>query len=146
MSLARDVSLAAVAAGFVTVLVGFTSSARLVFQAARAFGATPDEIGSWILALGVGMGATCIALSLRYRVPVVTACSTPGAAMLHHRGGGRFDARGDRRVSRVCAADNDRRLLRPVRTPAARIPLSIAAAMLAGVLLRFGIDVFTALE
>jgi predicted benzoate:H+ symporter BenE len=46
----------------------------------------------------------------------------------------------------VCAADNDRRLLRPVRTPAARIPLSIAAAMLAGVLLRFGIDVFTALE
>jgi predicted benzoate:H+ symporter BenE len=70
MSLARDVSLAAVAAGFVTVLVGFTSSARLVFQAARAFGATPDEIGSWILALGVGMGATCIALSLRYRVPV----------------------------------------------------------------------------
>ena len=73
MPLARDVSAAAIAAGFVTVLVGFTSSAALVFQAALAFGATSDEVGSWILALGIGMGATCIVLSLRYRVPVVTA-------------------------------------------------------------------------
>jgi benzoate membrane transport protein len=82
LSLADDTSAAAIAAGFVTVLVGFTSSAALVFQAARAFDAGPAEIGSWILALGVGMGATCILLSLRYRVPVFTAWSTPGAAML----------------------------------------------------------------
>ena len=146
MSLARDVSLAAVAAGFVTVLVGFTSSAALVFQAARAFGATPDEIGSWILALGVGMGATCIALSLRYRVPVVTAWSTPGAAMLITAAAGvsMQEAIG---AFLVCAllitiagySGLFERLL-------ARIPLSIAAAMLAGVLLRFGIDVFTAMN
>lgn len=146
MSLAKDASLSAVAAGFVTVLVGFTSSAAIVFQAASAFGATPAQIGSWILALGIGMGATCILLSLRYRVPVVTAWSTPGAAMLITAAAGvsMNEAIG---AFLVCAllitiagySGLFERLL-------ARIPLSIAAAMLAGVLLRFGIDVFTAMN
>ncbi|MBM3347446.1 MAG: hypothetical protein FJY55_13260, partial [Betaproteobacteria bacterium] len=79
---ARDFSLSAVVAGFVTVLVGFTSSAAIVFQGALSLGATPAEIASWMWALGLGMGLTCIGLSLCYRVPVVTAWSTPGAAML----------------------------------------------------------------
>jgi benzoate membrane transport protein len=146
MSLAKDASLSAVAAGFVTVLVGFTSSAAIVFQAASAFGATPAQIGSWILALGIGMGATCILLSLRYRVPVVTAWSTPGAAMLITAAAGvsMNEAIG---AFLVCAllitiagySGLFERLL-------ARIPLSIAAAMLAGVLLRFGIDVFAAMN
>ncbi|NJN88827.1 MAG: hypothetical protein HC881_24280, partial [Leptolyngbyaceae cyanobacterium SL_7_1] len=74
--------MSAVIAGFVTVLVGFTSSAVIVFQAAQALNASPAEISSWMGALGLGMGITCITLSLRYRVPVVTAWSTPGAAML----------------------------------------------------------------
>ena len=80
--LLRDASLSAVAAGFVTVLVGFASSAVIVFQAAQALGASEGEIASWMWALGLGMGVTCIGLSLRYRLPVVTAWSTPGAAML----------------------------------------------------------------
>ena len=70
------------AAGFVTVLVGITSSAVIIFQAAGAARATPAEISSWMLALGIGMGITCIGLSLRYKTPVVTAWSTPGAALL----------------------------------------------------------------
>ncbi|MBN8478823.1 MAG: benzoate/H(+) symporter BenE family transporter, partial [Burkholderiales bacterium] len=78
----RDASASALVAGFVTVLVGYTSSAAIVFEAARALGAGDREIASWMGALGVGMGFTCIALSLRWRVPVVTAWSTPGAAML----------------------------------------------------------------
>ena len=76
----RDASASALVAGFVTVLVGYTSSAAIVFEAARALGAGDREIASWMGALGVGMGFTCIALSLRWRVPVVTAWSTPGAA------------------------------------------------------------------
>jgi benzoate membrane transport protein len=146
MSLAKDASLSAVAAGFVTVLVGFTSSAAIVFQAASAFGATPAQVGSWILALGIGMGATCILLSLRYRVPVVTAWSTPGAAMLITAAAGvsMNEAIGAFLVCALLIAIAGysglfERLL-------ARIPLSIAAAMLAGVLLRFGIDVFTAMN
>jgi benzoate membrane transport protein len=78
--LLRDNSISAIAAGFVTVLVGFTSSAAVVFQAAQSLGASPEQIASWIWALGMGMGLTCIGLSLRYRMPVVTAWSTPGAA------------------------------------------------------------------
>ena len=64
MSLRADVSLSAIVAGFVTVLVGFTSSAVIVFHAARAAGANQAEISSWIWALGIGMGMTCIGLSL----------------------------------------------------------------------------------
>jgi benzoate membrane transport protein len=54
-----------------------TSSAVIVFQAAQALNATPEESASWMWALGLGMGLTCIGLSLRYRAPVVTAWSTP---------------------------------------------------------------------
>jgi benzoate membrane transport protein len=69
-------------AGFIAVLVGYTSSAAIVFQAAHAAGANPEQIGSWLLALGLGMGVTCIGLSLYFRSPVLTAWSTPGAALL----------------------------------------------------------------
>ncbi len=50
----NDVSLTAIIAGFVTVLVGFTSSAVIIFQAAQALNATPAEVASWMWALGWG--------------------------------------------------------------------------------------------
>ena len=84
----HDLSMPAIVAGFITVLVGFASSAVIVFQAAQAVGADQAQIASWMWALGLGMGVTCIGLSLRYRVPVVTAWSTPGAAMLVVGAGG----------------------------------------------------------
>ncbi len=82
MRLFEDFSASALIAGFVAVLVGFTSSAVIVFQAAQTLQATAAEIASWMCALGLGMGLTSITLSLRFRVPVLTAWSTPGAAML----------------------------------------------------------------
>ncbi len=45
-------------AGFITVLVGFASSAVIVFQAAQAVGADQAQIASWMWALGLGMGVT----------------------------------------------------------------------------------------
>ena len=51
-SLWRDLSLPAVVAGFVAVLVGFTSSVVIVFAAAQALGATPAQTASWMWALG----------------------------------------------------------------------------------------------
>ena len=60
----RDVSLSAATAGFVAVLVGFTSSVAIVFQAAQAFGATPAQITSWMWALGLGMGLCSMLPSL----------------------------------------------------------------------------------
>jgi benzoate membrane transport protein len=146
MRLLRDLSLSAVVAGFVTVLVGFTSSAVIVFQAANALGATPAELASWMWALGMGVGVTCIGLSLRYRMPVVTAWSTPGAAMLITGAAGVSmpEAVG---AFVVCAAlivlagfsGWFERILD-------RIPVPIASGMLAGVLLRFGVDAFASLQ
>lgn len=144
--LLRDASLSAIVAGFVAVLVGYTSSAVLVFQAAAALGASPAEIGSWMAVLGLGMGLSSIALSLRYRAPVLTAWSTPGAAMLISVAAGvpMSDAIG---AFLVCAllitvagfSGLFERLM-------GRIPISLAAGMLAGVLLRFGLDVFVAMK
>jgi len=144
--LLRDASLSAVVAGFVTVLVGFTSSAVIVIQAAQALGASSAETGSWIWALGVGMGLTCILLSLRYRAPVVTAWSTPGAAMLVTSAAGvpMAEAIGAFVVSAVLLALSG--FTGWFERAMNRIPMSIAAGMLAGVLLRFGLDVFVAMN
>jgi benzoate membrane transport protein len=146
MSLVRDLSVSAVAAGFVTVLVGFASSAVIVFQAASAVGATEAQVGSWMLALGLGMGLTCILLSLHYRVPVVTAWSTPGAALLVTSAAGLSieEATGAFLVSggliTLCGFSGwfERAM--------GRIPVAIASGMLAGVLLRFGLEVFVAMR
>ena len=59
-----DLSLSAATAGFVAVLVGFTSSVAIVFSAATALGATPAQIGSWMWALGLGMGLASLLPSL----------------------------------------------------------------------------------
>ena len=82
MQFFKDLSLSAVTAGFVAVLVGFTSSVALVFQAAQAFHATPAQITSWMWALGLGMGLCTLLPSLWLRKPVMVAWSTPGAAVL----------------------------------------------------------------
>lgn len=82
MQFFKDLSLSAFTAGFVAVLVGFTSSVAIVFQAAQAFGATPAQITSWMWALGLGMGLCSLVPSLILRKPVMVAWSTPGAAVL----------------------------------------------------------------
>jgi benzoate membrane transport protein len=143
---ARDLSVSAVTAGFVTVLVGFASSAVIVFQAAGAVGATAAQVGSWMLALGLGMGLTCLLLSLRYRAPVVTAWSTPGAALLVTGAAGLTieEATGAFLVSAalITIAGFSGWFERAMD----RIPVAIASGMLAGVLLRFGLDVFLAMR
>lgn len=146
MRLLKDWSFSAVVAGFVTVLVGFTSSAVIVFKAAENLGGSPEEIGSWMCALGIGMGATCILLSLRYRVPVVTAWSTPGAAMLavSTAHASMAEAVGAFLISAalIILVGLTGWFERAIK----KIPGSIAAGMLAGVLLRFGLDVFVSMK
>ncbi|WP_293712050.1 benzoate/H(+) symporter BenE family transporter [Stenotrophomonas sp. UBA7606] len=142
----RDLSLPATVAGFITVLVGFASSAVIVFQAAQAVGAGQAEIASWMWALGMGMGVTCIGLSLRYRVPVVTAWSTPGAAMLVVGATTlpMSDAIGAFVLAAVMGAVAG--FSGVFEKAMRRIPVSLASGMLAGVLLRFGLDVFVSVQ
>ncbi|WP_189442768.1 benzoate/H(+) symporter BenE family transporter [Salinicola rhizosphaerae] len=142
----KSLSASHLSAGFIAVLVGYTSSAVIIFQAAEAAGATADQIGSWLAALGLAMGVTSIGLSLRYRQPILTAWSTPGAALLAVSlpGTPLSDAIG---IFMFCAALI---VLCGVTGWFARlmqlIPQSLAAAMLAGVLLRFGLDAFASLQ
>ncbi len=136
----RDLSLSAFTAGFVAVLVGLTSSVAIVFQAAQAFGATPAQLASWIWALGIGMGLTTALPSLWLRMPVMVAWSTPGAAVLAVAGQGHImgEAIG---AFIVCA------LLMTLAGATGwfervmnKISMPIAAALLAGVLARFGLQ------
>ena len=142
----KDLSLSAFVAGFVAVLVGFTSSVAIVFQAAQAFGATPAMIASWMWALGIGMGLASMLPSLLWKKPVMIAWSTPGAAVLAVAGAG-YSMNEAVGAFIVCAA---------LITLAGatgwfervmnKIPMEIASALLAGVLARFGLQAFLAAQ
>ena len=148
MQFFKDLSLSAFTAGFVAVLVGFTSSVAIVFQAAQAFQATPAQITSWMWALGLGMGLCSLVPSLLLRKPVMVAWSTPGAAVLASAGlSGGFSMAEAVGAFMVCAvlitlAGVTRWFERVMN----RIPTEIAAALLAGVLARFGMQAFAAAE
>lgn len=139
-------SLSHITAGFVAVLVGYTSSVAIIFQAATAAGATPAELASWMWALGIGMGATCIGLSLYFRSPILTAWSTPGAALLVTglQGLTMPQAIGvflttSALITVAGASGGFQRLMDYV-------PRHLAAAMLGGILVRFGMDAFVSMQ
>ncbi len=147
-SFLRDVSLPAASAGFVAVLVGFTSSVAVVFQAAQALGATPAQLVSWIAALGLGMGLCTLLPSLWWRKPVMVAWSTPGAAVLATaaasgqysmaEGVGAFMACA-LMIALVGATGWFERSMK-------RLPMALANALLAGVLARFAMNTFLSLQ
>ncbi|KAF1068466.1 MAG: Inner membrane protein YdcO [Pseudomonas citronellolis] len=141
-----DSSPAAVVAGFVAMLTGYTSSLVLMFQAGQAAGLSNAQISSWIWAISVGMGLLTIGLSLRFRVPVVIAWSTPGAALLVSSlpGVPYAEAIGAFIICAVlitlCGVTGSfERLMR-------QVPASLASALLAGVLFRIGIEICHAAE
>lgn len=133
-------------AGFVAVLVGYASSAAIIWQAAAAAGADASQIAGWMTALGLGMGVSTLALTLWRKVPILTAWSTPGAALLVTglQGVTLSQAVG------VFIFANALIVLCGITGIFARlmkiIPHSLAAAMLAGFLLRFGMQAFASLQ
>ncbi|UPW17670.1 benzoate/H(+) symporter BenE family transporter [Agarivorans sp. TSD2052] len=142
----RLISLSHISAGFIAVLVGYSSSAVIIFQAAAAVGASEQQIASWLWALGLGMGCSSIGLSLYYKQPVLTAWSTPGAALL-------VTSLSGLSINEAVGAFLFSSLLITlcglsglVDKLIKWIPQSLAAAMLAGVLLQFCLQLFTALE
>jgi len=132
--------------GFVAVLVGYASSAAIIWQAAAAAGATAPQIAGWMTSLGIGMGISTLALSWWYKAPVLTAWSTPGAALLATslQGVTLSETIGififANALILICGLSGLFARLMKI------IPHSLAAAMLAGVLLRFGLQAFSNLE
>jgi benzoate membrane transport protein len=128
-------------AALIAAFVGFGGTIALVVQALRTMGATVDQTGSAVTALCLGIAIAGAALSVRYRMPVVLAWSTPGAALLAAAGGLPWSAA----VAVFAAAAV--MMVVVGATPALgrlieRIPASIASGMLAGVLLPFCLTLF----
>ncbi|WP_127088565.1 benzoate/H(+) symporter BenE family transporter [Aquabacter cavernae] len=129
--------LSVLVSSLVASLVGFGGTLALIIAATVAVGASPAESASAVAALCAGVAATSLFLSLRYRMPIVTAWSTPGAAVIATFGGGigmpkaagAFMLAGA--LVLACAA------IGPLSRLVSRIPMSVASAMLAGVLVRF---------
>lgn len=142
----RDLSLSAIVAGLIGVLVGFGGTAVLIIQAGHSAGLDAIQIGSWLASICLGVGVGGVVMSLRSRMPVVLAWSTPGAALLVTALiGVPFDQAIGAFVlaSLLMLACGVFGWIDPIMR---RVPAEIASAMLAGVLLNFGLGIFTNLS
>ena len=122
-------------AALVATIAGVGGTLPVVLAAAHALGATPAQASSWVAGLGIATAASTLYLSLRYRMPITSAWSTSGAALIAATQGvpglraavGAFILAG---ILIVLTA-----VIRPLGRLIERIPTSIASAMLAGILL-----------
>ena len=130
-------SLVSVAtAALVATVAGVGGTLPVVLAAAQAVGATPEQASSWVSGLGLATALSALALSVRYRMPIITAWSTPGAALIASTSGvpGFAAAVGAFVLAAVLILLTA--AIRPLGRLIEKIPASIAAAMLAGILLR----------
>ncbi|WP_406286010.1 benzoate/H(+) symporter BenE family transporter [Embleya sp. NBC_00896] len=142
----RDSSFSAVLAGLIAVLVSYSGPLVIVLSAASAGGLTQAQTGSWVWAISIGSGLTCLGLSLYTRMPIITAWSTPGAALLvtslgsypYAEAVGAFVVTGVV-ITLVGVTGVFGRLMR-------RVPGAVVSAMLAGILFSFGTGVFTSVK
>ena len=144
--LIQDFSIPAVFAGFITFLIGISVSAVLVIQAAQLLGATPEQITSWFWALGLGIGLSGLILSWKFKYPVATSWSTAGLALILATASGYtlYEAIGAFLVCGLLTAILG--FLGIFEKVLAYIPQSLTSAMLAGVLLKFGIALFASMQ
>ncbi|MER7723210.1 benzoate/H(+) symporter BenE family transporter [Streptomyces sp. NPDC096323] len=145
-SLRRDGSFSAVLAGLIAVIVSYSGPLVVVLAAARAGHLDQAHTASWVWAVSIGSGLTCLFLSWRTRMPIITAWSTPGVALLMTNLGDYpyAQAIGAFLISAVAIAAIGYsglfgRLMRIV-------PTGVINAMLAGILFSFGVSIFTELK
>lgn len=133
------------AAAIAAILVSYGSSAVIVYQAALAFAATPEQINSWFTSLGLACGLLTLIMSFKYKAPIMFAWCTPGAALMVSLTG---IPMGEAVMAFIFAGA----LMLVVSLTGffdrivALIPRTLASAMLAGILINFGSRVFTSME
>ncbi len=142
----NDFTVPAVFAGFITFLVGISVSAVLVIQAAQTLGASTAQITSWFWALGLGIGLSGLILSWKFKYPVATSWSTAGLALILATGSGYSlnEAIGAFLICGLLTAALG--FLGIFEKVLSYIPQSLTSAMLAGVLLKFGIGLFASMQ
>ena len=127
----------------VAALVGIASSLAIVLEAARTLGATPAETTSWVTAICLSVGLSSGYLSWRHRIPIITAWSTPGAAVVAATAGVTMDAAAGAFLL-AGALIVATALIAPLDRAIRRIPVAVASGMLAGVLVRFVLQMIEA--
>lgn len=141
---ASDWSLSAVAAGFLAVLVSYSGPLVIFYQAAQAAQMSNEVFASWVWGISIGAAVSGIFLSWKLRVPVITAWSAPGTALLitlfpglsiNEAVGAYITAAAILLV--IGLSGHFDRLM-------ARIPGGIASGMMAGILFQFGVNAFKA--
>lgn len=146
MQFHKDLSIPAIAAGFVAVLVSYSGPLAIFFQAAQSAEISSAMMTSWVWAISIGAAVSGIFLSLWLKVPVVTAWSAPGTALLVtlFPGLSLNEAVGAYLTAAVIIfligiTGSFDRIIQ-------MIPPGIASAMMAGILFQFGVGVFVSLE
>ncbi|WP_085718468.1 benzoate/H(+) symporter BenE family transporter [Pseudomonas sp. B28(2017)] len=142
----QDFSLSAAVAGFIATVISYAGPLVIIFQAAEAAHLSREVLSSWIWAISLGSAVLGIALSLRYRVPVIIAWSAPGSALLVTLLPeiSMAEAVGAYLVSSLIifvvgiSGAFDRII--------GKLPAAIAAAMLAGILFSFGTGLFVSMQ
>ncbi|NIY75949.1 benzoate/H(+) symporter BenE family transporter [Thalassospira sp. HF15] len=132
----RDISPQSIFMGLLAGFVGTASSFAVVLQGLAGVGASPEQAASGLMALSISMGLCAIVLSLKTRLPISIAWSTPGAALLATSGaveGGFAVAVGAFIVCAILIIISG--IWKPLGRAVAGIPAPLANAMLAGVLL-----------
>ncbi|WP_348772154.1 benzoate/H(+) symporter BenE family transporter [Pseudoalteromonas sp. MMG010] len=137
-----DQLLNRIIAGLVAVIIGFASSVALIYQVVISLGGSADMVASWLLTLGLVMGITTIGLSYYYKIPILVAWSTTGAALLISsvQGFSLNEAIGAFMFAALLIVLSG--ITGWFEKIMNKIPTELACAMLAGVLVTFGIDVF----
>ncbi|HLT14990.1 MAG TPA: benzoate/H(+) symporter BenE family transporter [Marinobacter sp.] len=142
----KGLSLPAVVAGFLAVLVSYSGPLAIFFQAGASAGISTEMMTSWVWAISMGAAVSGIVLSLWLKAPVVTAWSAPGTALLvtlfpdlslNEAVGAYLTAAVIIFIIGVSGSSDAF-----VRA----IPKGIAAGMMAGILFQFGVGAFTAIE
>ena len=143
-SLKDDWSVSATVAGFLAVLISYSGPLIIFFQAAQKANVDPSMMISWIWGISIGAAVAGIFLSIKYKVPVITAWSAPGTALL-------VTLFPNISLNEAVAAYITAALVilfigltgyfdKLLKW----IPQSIAAGMMAGILFQFGLGLFTA--
>lgn len=142
----KDLSLSAVVAGFLAVLVSYSGPLAIFFQAGNSAGISPEMMTSWVWAISMGAAISGIVLSLWLKAPIVTAWSAPGTALLVTL----FpELTLNEAVGAYITAALIIFLIGITGTFDAfvrAIPKGIAAGMMAGILFQFGVGAFASIE
>jgi benzoate membrane transport protein len=145
-TLKNDWSISATVAGFLAVLISYSGPLIIFFQAAQQAQVSPDMMISWIWGISIGAALAGIFLSIKYKIPVVTAWSAPGTALL-------VTLFPDISLNEAVAAYITSAVViffigitGYFDKLLSWIPQEVAAGMMAGILLQFGLGLFTATD